>query len=274
MGSCVSAPIMDKTPQLENGFMRLATEITQQLQKTHLSGNEWQILWVVLCKTYGWNKKEDLISLTQFQKETMLERPRVIESLKTLVRKSVLMVSKDGRINSYKFNKNYTEWSTEKVVRKSVPSTEKRTPLVRKSVLKVVRKSVHTIDKKDTNTKDIKEYKEKDFSSVEKLTSEDLKEIANDYGITYSKVAYVFEQLKLYDKKVYKNYKLALKKWIVRDLGVDGLAKARLEKNKPKTEIPETLLTDKQRAFNLDKLRQLKIQHGLINDSTTTQSNK
>lgn len=121
-----------------------------------------------------------------------------------------------------------------------------------------------TKEVKNIRIKDKEIYKEKKYGTVETITAEDIKEISDEYGITTQKVRFVLEQLRLYDKKVYKDYKLALRKWIVRDLGVDGLAKARAEKNKPITEIPEALISDEQREFNLKRLRQLKIDNGLI----------
>ena len=121
-----------------------------------------------------------------------------------------------------------------------------------------------TKEVKNIRIKDKEIYKEKKYGTVETITAEDIKEISDEYGITTQKVRFILEQLRLYDKKVYKDYKLALRKWIVRDLGVDGLAKARVEKNKPITEIPEALISDEQREFNLKRLRQLKIDNGLI----------
>lgn len=144
---------------------------------------------------------------------------------------------------------------------------------------RVLVQNTHTNNNNRTriNNKNKKEiYKEKSFSSLKDITKQDIQEIADDYCLTYSKVAYVFEQLSLYDKKPYKNYKLALRKWVVRDIGVDGLAKARSIKNNKLdlNELSDPNLTDEQRFKNLEKLKELKIKHGLISDdSTITTSN-
>lgn len=136
--------------QLEDGYMRLANTIAINFQKLHLSGNEWQCLWVVINKTYGWNKNNDAISLTQFEKETGLHRFRINESLKSLVTKTVLIVQKKGRINIYAFNKLYFKnTSTE-----NVTSHENRTMIVTKTVPILVTKTVHTQYIQDTITKD------------------------------------------------------------------------------------------------------------------------
>jgi len=229
---------MDKTPQLENGFMRLATELTCQLQKTHLSGNEWQVLWVVFCKTYGWNKKEDFISLTQFQNETGLRRNKVTEALQKLVLKKVLLINKDTYINSYKFNKNYTEWHIDKLVPKTVPSSEKGTRVVPKRVLKLVPKREHTIDKKDTYTKDISPLYispkgKKKFSSLKDINQEVLLDIAKKYNVPIGLVELNFEKMKAWlesNGKVKKDYRATLRGFVLRDISQVGIK--RLENRK------------------------------------------
>ena len=80
-------------PQKENGHTGIANEIIEKFCSYRISGEEWMVLWVVLRKTYGWNKKEDFIPLTQFQIMTGLKRPNVIRAIKKLVSKKILVVS-------------------------------------------------------------------------------------------------------------------------------------------------------------------------------------
>lgn len=136
------------SPQVENGFTRIANEIFDHLALPGINGSEYRISIFVIRKTYGFNKKKDKISLTQFQKGTLMDRKQVVETIKSLVGKRILL--KEG--NSYVFNKNWEEW----VVGKRPPSGQKTTTLVGKSTPEVVGKSTHTKDSiKDTNTKDI-----------------------------------------------------------------------------------------------------------------------
>ncbi|NMB81592.1 MAG: replication protein, partial [Ignavibacteria bacterium] len=58
------------TPQLENGFTKIANEILEKLSQTYISANEWQVLIVILRRTYGFNKKSDWISNSQFSEAT------------------------------------------------------------------------------------------------------------------------------------------------------------------------------------------------------------
>jgi len=47
----------NKTPQVEDGFIRIANDISKSLAKTHLSSYQSRILWVIFVKTYGFQKK-------------------------------------------------------------------------------------------------------------------------------------------------------------------------------------------------------------------------
>lgn len=148
---------MTPNPQSENGHVRINEENVEHFAMTHLSGNEWQVLWVVLRKTWGWHKKEDAISITQFQKATKLSRPSVTEALDKLVGKKVLVVKKQAYVNIYGFNKLYNQWVVPKkeLVGFSVrDGSEKGTRVVPKKEPKLVPKKEHTINKIDTNTKD------------------------------------------------------------------------------------------------------------------------
>src|SRR3990167_2744883 len=72
------------SPQLENGYIKIANEIFDALIGTVTIPSEVRrIADFVLRKTYGFNKKEDLISLSQLALATRLKRPSVIKDTKT-----------------------------------------------------------------------------------------------------------------------------------------------------------------------------------------------
>jgi len=99
------------SPQTENGFTRLANEILDRVVNTPLLGSEFQVVLCVLRKTYGYQKKVDIISLSQFQKATGLSRPTVVKTIKNLMtRKMIVKVYLPDNKISFSFNKNYDEW--------------------------------------------------------------------------------------------------------------------------------------------------------------------
>lgn len=107
-------------PQKEKGFTPIANEIVDKFCQYRLSGEEWLVLWVILRKTYGWNKKEDIISLSQFSIMTGMKRPSVIRAIKKLVTKKLLASNQKATKfgNKYRFNKDFDSWH---VVTKQLP---------------------------------------------------------------------------------------------------------------------------------------------------------
>ena len=53
-------------PQKENGYTAIANEIMEALCRHRIPGEDRQVLDVIFRKTYGFNKIEDYISLSQF----------------------------------------------------------------------------------------------------------------------------------------------------------------------------------------------------------------
>ena len=78
------------SPQVENGFTRIANEIIEALWKVNLSPYETRVLWFLLRKTYGWKKKTDWITLSQFSKNIGLDRRLIHRTLKSLFSKKII----------------------------------------------------------------------------------------------------------------------------------------------------------------------------------------
>jgi len=98
------------SPQLDDGYLRIAHEIVEQLAKLNLSSYEWRTLWVLWRKTWGWQQKIDKISITQFQKATGLKRRHQARALKALIDKNIVTCIGDSYIYKYSFQKDYTKW--------------------------------------------------------------------------------------------------------------------------------------------------------------------
>ena len=99
-------------PQVEDGYTRLANEILEALCRVNLSAYETRTLFALWRKTYGWQKKEDSISVTQFQKLTGLKRQNQSRALKELEERKIIIRIDDGFINTCRFNKDFTTWKT------------------------------------------------------------------------------------------------------------------------------------------------------------------
>ena len=98
-------------PQTEEGFTKIANEIMDALCRTRISGMERQVLDAIFRKTYGWNKCEDMIALSQFVEMTGISKPNIIHSIKKLLSKNIITVVKnDNKSQTYKFIKDYHQW--------------------------------------------------------------------------------------------------------------------------------------------------------------------
>lgn len=113
------------SPQIENGYVKIANELIEQFSKLKLNGSEWQVLMVVIRKTWGFNKIEDEISLSQFVLLTGLNRSQVCKSINSLVSKLILGIKNDTHTNKYFISKDYDKWI--KVVSKMTPSIKNDT---------------------------------------------------------------------------------------------------------------------------------------------------
>ncbi len=141
------------SPQKENGHLDLANELVDELAQTHISSAETQCLWLIFRKTWGWQKKEDLISLSQFTKKTRLTRKTVCRALNRLKGKNIISVQTDtSGISKYRPNKDYEKW---KVVSKRTLVVSEMSQGSVQTVPKAVSKRTHTITNitNTTNTK-------------------------------------------------------------------------------------------------------------------------
>jgi phage replication O-like protein O len=95
------------SPQKENGHIDIANEIAEKLAQINLSKYEWRFLWALWRKTWGWHKKMDSISISQFENMMLLDRRNVSRTKRNLLQKNIITES-DGLIG---FNKNYDTWN-------------------------------------------------------------------------------------------------------------------------------------------------------------------
>ena len=104
------------SPQLENGYTRIANELLDALCFIDLSGSAWRCAVFIVRKTYGYKKKSDRISLSQFELGTGLTRVSVTRGLKELAEKRVIISNHGGYIVEYSINKDHSEWGSIKPV--------------------------------------------------------------------------------------------------------------------------------------------------------------
>lgn len=97
-------------PQLEDGYLKIANELFDALIKAKVPGSELRCALFVIRKTYGYNKKSDWISNSQFVTGTGLEKSNVCRAIRALLLKKILVKDDNQTRPKYRFNKNYWQW--------------------------------------------------------------------------------------------------------------------------------------------------------------------
>ena len=104
-------------PQAENGHVDIANEIMDHLAKIRIPGEARQVLDFILRKTYGWHKKEDRISLSQFVDGTGLNKPHICNAIQKLLYMRLITKKGNDTITEkgndwtiYEFQKDFDEW--------------------------------------------------------------------------------------------------------------------------------------------------------------------
>ena len=98
------------SPQVENGYTKIANELLERLIMTDLSGSEMKIVLFIMRKTYGFGKKEDRLLLRKISEATGLQRQNVYRELKRLVKRKIVIKNDYTKPISYGIQKDYTQW--------------------------------------------------------------------------------------------------------------------------------------------------------------------
>ena len=225
-------------PQLEDGHTQIANEILEQLMRTYLPANQWQVLLCIIRKTYGFKKKVDWIANCQIVEATGLVKSTVSRALRSLEQQGLIMRNK----KSIGFQKDWEQWkvskaanneakvsrtaNNEKLADRKLKLAEQSTGLAEQST-KVSSPRV-TQKKKETITKEtIQKKGYGEFQNV-LLTDEEyqwLKEKFQDKTDEY--IERLSGYLESTGKDKYKSHYATILNWYRRDKEQVGKAKSR-----------------------------------------------
>lgn len=239
------------SPQKEHGYTAIANEILEHLSFEGLNGSEYRIINAILRKTYGYRKKTDYISLTQFEAMTHMKRSHVVRTIQSLVHKRVLMKEK----GLYSFNKYWKEW----VVHKRVPQyTNVKSGSTQKGTKSSTQKGTHK-RKKETITKERgkspnppppeieKKFMFGEFKNVA-LSLTEKEKLKDVYG--RSKALELVEALSAHIKSIgkdkYSSHYATIRNWARRDKVPE------IEKPKKVQVEKEVVLTEEEKQRNAE----------------------
>lgn len=104
---------MVASPQVENGYIRIATELFEALTRTPLNDSERRVLQAVIRQTYGYNRCRDSISFSQLEDMTDLSRVSVNKALRKLELRNIIIVERTRLTNIIAIQKDYEKWAND-----------------------------------------------------------------------------------------------------------------------------------------------------------------
>jgi phage replication O-like protein O len=171
-------------PQAEYGYIRIANDIMEALAQIRIPGETRQIIDTVIRKTYGFNKKLDIISISQFSEATGLKKSNCCRAINKAIDMNIVIKNDNKKFITYQFNKDYDTWKplSKKITALSKKITDdKKQEVIDKSLSKkitqgVIKKDNEPLSKK-INTKDIKQKTKRKYIK-EKFLKPTVAEIA------------------------------------------------------------------------------------------------
>lgn len=101
------------SPQLEDGYMMIATEIVDNLCKLPLNGTEQKVLWCIFRYTFGFHRKSHSLSASFIARWGNCDISSVKRALKKLQEEGIIVCvnpQKKGVTAELMFNKDYETW--------------------------------------------------------------------------------------------------------------------------------------------------------------------
>jgi phage replication O-like protein O len=102
--------VQEASPQLENGYTRLANELLDALISAKLTARQWAVFMAVVRKTYGFNKKDDDIGLSQLASMTGIAKAHVSVAVRELADRRILNREMGKFGHRLGINKKYKAW--------------------------------------------------------------------------------------------------------------------------------------------------------------------
>jgi phage replication O-like protein O len=99
-------------PQKEQGHRQIENSVLTALIKARLTGSEYQLALTVIDRTWGYAKTNGFIPMRTFEGVTGLSHQGVLDGLKHLETRNILVVGRhgQGKKSEYLLNKHWDTW--------------------------------------------------------------------------------------------------------------------------------------------------------------------
>ncbi len=158
-------------PQCENGYLRFASELWDAICRIRIPGEARQVFDVIARQTYGYNKKDNVITLTEFVLATKMKKSNVSRAIRQLL--AMNLIIKDNDIARYSINKDYNTWKT--FLKKTTNVIKSDNESLSKAITNVIKSDNESLSKAITNViKSDNESLSKAITNVIKSDNESL----------------------------------------------------------------------------------------------------
>ena len=96
----------------DEGFIRFANLLAEALLVTDLSAVQIKIFLFILRRTYGWNSRDDAISIGDIAKVCNADRIHVTRQVNELIQRNMIrrISNQAGKISEYEIVTNIADW--------------------------------------------------------------------------------------------------------------------------------------------------------------------
>lgn len=159
----------------QEGFIKIVHGLAKNLREVRIPGEANQVLWVIISKTIGFNKVSDPIALSQFQKETGMNKPAICRAIAKLVEMNIIIKKDNDIANEYSVNQDYESWEplskkitvlSKKITEKDSEALSKKIKPLSKKIIPIIEKDNKPLSKKIHTKETIKETITKDTSEI------------------------------------------------------------------------------------------------------------
>lgn len=157
------------TPQLEDGFVRIANELYDAILLAPFSKRELLIVFAVIRKTYGYGKRADDMTMTQLAQLTGLTRAHASETVRDLSAKNVILIRDGDYGKVITLSKNYRNWNF--AIRPESGRTQNGTRP--ESGSEASRNGIQAVPKRDPSRPDSGSTKDNPKRQLQKTTPKD-----------------------------------------------------------------------------------------------------
>jgi len=200
----------------KDGHIDIAHPLAKKWRSYRLSGEEWQILWVIMEKTWGWHKAWGNIFLKQFYIETEIKKPNIIRAINKLISKNIVIKKDnkdDGKLSEYHINSHFEQWKN--IIKKDNKKTLSKmiTSVIKNDNVSLSKKITSVI--KNDNEKISKQLSNKDLPDTKETIKEIYKETNKEKGDNFIKVWKDFIEMRV---KIRKPMTLRAEELVIKEL--------------------------------------------------------